>query len=270
MYSRHFDRVKSCIQNELDDSEVIELWNHFADQSGYEHIYSMDDFDEIIGGDRPYNEVKKTLADCDDFDDSDPYFFMNDSTGQWVSTEEPVDAVVDIDQLVDALVECKGEGYPSSPLDDIFDGYAFNEEIKETLCELSAEEFDAMAAVLSQYGYPVGSPKESMIDDIVDALSEAKGVYSYHFVYLLPEKVQEKFFEFIDPGLGYLTENIGKKGTVPVERALNIAGFFKPHSNGDLYIQKASGKYHRYTIKIKNGAIKSAEPENKKKQTTCR
>lgn len=259
--SRLYDRVRSCIENDLRKSEIVDLWNHFAEQSSYERIYDMTEFDELVAGDRSYRDVKEELDD--EFDDSESYFYCDDSSGLWTSTDDPI-AVMDIDQLVNDIIESEGHGYPPSDVDDIFDGYAFEKEMPKVLEDLSGEELRSAYTAFEGEGSDENMTRAELQDGLYDALDLARSDYEYSTIYLMPQSVQEKFFEFAEPGLDYLTDNIGKTGPVPAEKALEIAGFDKSEQNPNLYLQKASGYWHRYVVKIKDGVIKSAEPENQK------
>lgn len=63
--------------DEMDDSDVVDLWNRYAYENGYEMIHYMDDFNEII--EEQYSFTPFELVDAAvDWDPQAEYFIVDD------------------------------------------------------------------------------------------------------------------------------------------------------------------------------------------------
>lgn len=255
--SRMFNRIAETIEGKLKPSELVTLWNKFAEDNSYEFIYSMGEFDEIVGGNRPYNDFKKDLSL--DWDDNKDYFYLNQGTGIYYSTDDPFD-VVDVDMLADRIKE--DEGLPRDvvieKIDEIFNGFGFEREMDKVVNSLSAEEVNDVIKAFQSLDFD-DSFKDMGEEDIVDKLEECADDGNHAAVWQLPEAIQSKYFEFVDPDFSYIHSNIGVKGPVPAEKSLELAGF--EYLKDNFYVfNSGRSDYHRYEIKLKDGIIKSAKP----------
>lgn len=260
--SKLSDRIENTIRNDVNSDDIVALWNTFAEKNSYERIYFMSDFDEIIGSDRSYHEVKEMLDD--DFDESHDYFYFHSGTGYATSTNDPFD-IVDVKQLADDIVENRGQGYDGvCEISDYFDGYHFSNEMVSIIQDLSHEELMDMVKAFEERDldfkfsdFTVNT--EADLQNIVyDELEKFANDYEYNIVYLMPEAVQKQFWELVEPDFDYVKDNIKEKGPLTAETALEIAGFER--KEGTHYVFDHSSGIQHFDIKIKNGVIRDAKP----------
>ncbi len=256
--SKLFDRIENCVKNEISNDDAVALWNTFAEKNSYEQIYSMSEFDEIIGSDRSYHEVKEILDD--DFDESNDYFYFHSGTGYAVSTDDPFD-VIDVRLLVGDIIECQGSDYDGvSEINDYFDGYLLELEMQDVLKDLSLEELNHIVEVFKDedLDFDPNDIDENNIKDVVlEELTQIFYDQQLYVVYSLPAPVQEKFFEFAEADLDYLTDIAGRKGALPAGKSLELAGF--KHETKNFYSKDFGSHFMYYDVNIKNGVLKSAE-----------
>lgn len=251
LYNRILDELEYNARN----SDVVNIWNQFADNNSYEHIYSMSEFDEIVGTDRSYNDVKDSLDD--DFDTNKDYFYVDSGTGYYTSTDDPFD-VIDTELLANEIKNDMGlyGGLRCDEIDSLFDGYAFETEMKEIVEKLSDKEIAFISNVFQEY-YENDNVVER--DDIVDLLHECLENEDHVVIYRMPKAIQSKYFEFTDPDFSYLSENIGIEGPVPAEEALELAGFVNMYENNQYSFRSNRTKVEKFEIKIHDDVIKSAK-----------
>lgn len=254
--SNFFDKVHSALENDLTESELVNFWNVVQEQSHYEPLYSMSEFNDIVARDKSYQEVKKSLGK--DFDENAPYFRF-DGYGIVQSVNNYLDAI-NLDELTEFVInDFSNASYPSE-IAVLINGEAFEEEMLDVMDELSSEEIDAMISIMNSNGFEVDD-----VNDLVDALGNViRDGDPCNFVYSFPKDVQSKFFEFCFADEDYLKSNINKVGPVPAKEALALAGFEVEDANKNLYSQRVGiYQYNRYEIKIKDDVIKSVKKPKK-------
>ena len=122
--TKYEDKIKQ-IENILDNLDLDELVSCCSCLDGDDAIYSMDNFDELLGGKEPWEIVR--AAYYGEFCPTDSYFRFN-VYGNLESTGNPVrDGWVDTGDLARYAVDC-GEDFGDSDIQALFDQWDEEEE----------------------------------------------------------------------------------------------------------------------------------------------
>ena len=99
------ERVVEDLSN-LDTSDLVNIYNEYAEANNYNRIESMSEFDDYHRGMSP-SEIARMVSESEDFDIDDDYFYEDDwgdikSFTDWNDYDSPID---DLDELADFLFE---------------------------------------------------------------------------------------------------------------------------------------------------------------------
>lgn len=99
--NKSFDEVKDYLED-LHDEDLVQLWNAYCDEDNYadDHIYNMDEFDEIMGSEEPSRIAQRIYYG--EFCPNDSWFIF-DGCGNLKSGY--ADELADIDTLAHFIVD---------------------------------------------------------------------------------------------------------------------------------------------------------------------
>lgn len=101
------DKLQNAI-NGMDNGELVQLWNEYTDKANYpdDHIYSMDEFNEIMYGRDPL-DIALTI-ECGDFNSSDDWFWFNgygNICTAYRIGDDYENSPLDLDAVIDYIIE---------------------------------------------------------------------------------------------------------------------------------------------------------------------
>ena len=118
------EELKELLEN-MSNDELITMWNEYQyNINGCDHIYSMDDFDEIMSSQSPW-EVARTCYYSGKFCPAHEYFWFN-GYGNAESSDYPTDNIY-IDDLIDYIIDNNDSLY-NNEVEDILNN---EEEIEQ-------------------------------------------------------------------------------------------------------------------------------------------
>lgn len=100
------EKIKEYLNN-LDDNELLSLHREFLEDMQYcdDEIYDMDEFDEIMGNETPWDIARKCFYG--DFCPNHAYFKFN-GYGNLISTDYLTEWI-DLDNLIEWLIDTDHE-----------------------------------------------------------------------------------------------------------------------------------------------------------------
>lgn len=120
-YNNKIEQIKSI----LDNYDFDHLSACYIDADFDECFYNMDDFDEVVGGFKPWEIVR--AAHYGEFCPTDSYFKFN-AYGNLESTDNPVrEGWVDTDALAEYAIDC-GEDFGDSDIQTLLEQWDEEEE----------------------------------------------------------------------------------------------------------------------------------------------
>ena len=57
---RTIEEIEQFLKEEVSEKEIFEMWNEYADL-GYDSVFEMDEFDEILNSDIPSEVARKVF-----------------------------------------------------------------------------------------------------------------------------------------------------------------------------------------------------------------
>lgn len=110
-----YEKIKKALDN-LTMAELVSVHNEYCDNANYydDHIYFMEEFDEIMDGKTPWEIVRS--AYYGDFCPAQDYFWFN-GYGNLESSDFPT-GQIDVDTMAEWIDENE-EGLYCSEIDDI-------------------------------------------------------------------------------------------------------------------------------------------------------
>lgn len=154
------DKIQKVLEEEVADSDILQAYNQYARDNGYQELFPMSELDEFIG-DKSYREVKDMMDD--DFSENDDYFYISDSTGYYTSTSDIYD-VVDLSDLARYMSDNE-DACGISEVEDIIDGITETDELKEAFEKLSMKE---KREALIDAGYMDEEDDDELVETCVD------------------------------------------------------------------------------------------------------
>lgn len=124
-----FEKIEDFINNEVCETNLVELWNAYCEEVNYSEdiIYYISDMDDIFGRLYP-SELFQKLDD--DFNWDDEYFYV-DRNGYLMSTDYPGEDIIDYDEMIEYMIE-NDEDMGYKEIREILDGN-FGDEDNENI-----------------------------------------------------------------------------------------------------------------------------------------
>lgn len=122
-----YEQVKEIL-DDMDISELVAIHNEWCDAAGYmdNWIYPMDEFDEIMDGQSPWEIVR--AAFFGEFNPTRDYFWFN-GYANLESGDGWVDLPIDTSDIADFIVKNE-ESFGNSDIEDILDGTFTPEDLR--------------------------------------------------------------------------------------------------------------------------------------------
>jgi hypothetical protein len=108
------EKIKEVLED-MTDSELVAVYNEFADKNHYEHLYDTDEdtINSFFSGKSAYEVVK--IAYENDLDLDNPYIMACDN-GDYLTCEDPTDAF-ELSDLASYIYD-EGDWLDNSDLDE--------------------------------------------------------------------------------------------------------------------------------------------------------
>lgn len=121
------EKVSDAIEN-LSTSDLVEVYNEYAEENNYEIMEDMDDFDDRLYGVEPHDLVKKVFYG--EFNPNDKYFWF-DGYENLHSASRLKDMPVMTNELVDFVLDKMDSVDFPSEIEEVIDEY--NDELAEEI-----------------------------------------------------------------------------------------------------------------------------------------
>lgn len=119
------EQIKEYLKG-LSDSELLSIYNDYADASRYEQVFTMDEFDEICEN-MDASDIARRIYHGD-FNPNDEYFMFN-GYANFISTDDLAD-FIDFDDLADYCIR-NDEDFDDQEIRDTLDADDTTEDTED-------------------------------------------------------------------------------------------------------------------------------------------
>lgn len=100
-----FEEIKDYINDEMDDEQIVKLYNNYCEANNYERVYTMDDMDELLDSYSPWEVARACYFG--DFCPTHDYWEFNGygNLHSYYNAYDVVRTKVDVDAIANYIVE---------------------------------------------------------------------------------------------------------------------------------------------------------------------